>query len=59
MPLLFVVWDEAQSPYFNDNIAASANPLVALVCSRLVNPVWVAHAATCLVLCRGACQRVE
>ena len=31
VPLLFVVWDEAQSPYFNDNIAASSDPAVSLV----------------------------
>ena len=39
MPLLFVVWDEAQSPYFNDNIAASSNPLVALVSERQLHRV--------------------
>ena len=27
-PLLFAVWDEAQSPYFNDNIANSSDPNV-------------------------------
>ena len=30
-PLLFAIWDESQSPYFNDNIANSSNPNVDLV----------------------------
>ena len=34
-PLLFAVWDEAQSPYFNDNIANSSDPNVDRVSPAL------------------------